>query len=270
MYWSSEPRQRTGGEVRAVLVVDVPERPLAQHAQDVRDLKEDARLRPVLERAPQRPYEQRDIAHVFERVTADDRIGLEEPGPPRVELRDDRHTLGARPGQTAGDGGRIDPHAMVSAELTELGEEVSLAAADLDDPLVAQPPALDQTLRQLVGERREAGRVALLLLVRRVVGDERGNEAHVVDEAAALAHPELQVAGRDAQRILTAGEDARVVHRDPERSPERLQTPVPAGAAPHVAGQKLRGELAGRPHATTCTAGIGMMKRPPRSWKSCS
>jgi hypothetical protein len=130
--------QRPEAEVRTVLVVDVPEGHLVEHAVDVGELEQHDRLRTVADRPSDARHELGDVGDVLERVPTDHHVGVEMRVSVVVEVRDPFDPgglgvvdpLGVHPG--------VDADAMARARLGHLDEELTLAAADLQDGPVAQ------------------------------------------------------------------------------------------------------------------------------------
>ena len=71
---TEEPCKGPSGEVRAVLVVDVPERTLAEHAARVGQLEQNCRLRALSERATYELHELGDRVNVLERMATDEGV----------------------------------------------------------------------------------------------------------------------------------------------------------------------------------------------------
>ena len=132
---AEEPRERAGAEVRAVLVVDVPEGGLAQHAHDVRQLEQDDRLLPLADPRADARHEVPDRRDVLERVPADDGVRVERAPVPVVQRVDEGQAARRRRRQPLLDEGRVDAEPAVPAQLAHHREELALAAADLDDCL---------------------------------------------------------------------------------------------------------------------------------------
>ena len=68
--------------------------------------------------------------------------------PLRVEILDDAYPIGRRSLDAIRMDARVESEPPVVAQLAQQHEELTLAAADLDDVLVVRVEALDQPLRQ--------------------------------------------------------------------------------------------------------------------------
>ena len=126
-------------EVRAVLVVDVPERRLAEDAPGVRKLEQDGRagirLRPGSDEAEERA----DVRHVLERVAAYE-CPSRELGVLRSESLGDERDVAVRPRSA----GRVDPDPTPAGEVTERPEEGCVGPApDFDDVSAREPVSVD-------------------------------------------------------------------------------------------------------------------------------
>jgi hypothetical protein len=260
-----QPRERPRREVRAVLVVDVPERHLTQHAQRIGELEEHRRVRPPVQRAPDDAHEVRRGLDVLEGVPADDGVARELRVALGVVVGDQRHPPRERRIESLlGDRG-IDADRVAHAELDHVDQEAGLAAADLEHVLAAQSVPLDPPGGQITLELAEAGREGLRLLVGLAVVLRRRIVRRVGDEPAARAEAQLEVTrGELARRRLRADEPA-AVDRDPFLGVEAVQAPAAAVAADPVGRVRPEPREAfelERGHRIS-GVGTGTMKRPP-------
>src|ERR1700743_1735583 len=74
---AKEPSVRPRAEIRAVLVIDVPECALGKHAFDIGGFEEDPGILSVSDQGADRADEIGYRSDVFERVTAKDNFGIE-------------------------------------------------------------------------------------------------------------------------------------------------------------------------------------------------
>ena len=88
----------------------------------------------------------------------------------------------------------VEAVALVVAELGEHGDELALAAAELDHLLAVQVEALDQVAREALVEGVEGRRHRLGRFVVVLVAHPRRIEGAVPDEAAARAEAQADVA----------------------------------------------------------------------------
>ncbi len=157
-------------------------------------------------------HELGDIRDVLERVSAHDDVGVEvgvalvvEVGDP-LDLRSELVVVPA-----LGVHARIDADAMTGAGLGHLDQELALATPDLEHRLVGEVVVLDPLLGQIGGERHEARREALRLLVPlRVLGLAR-RERSVGDEATRVAERDLQLAAGELAGLVRIVEQQTAV-----------------------------------------------------------
>jgi hypothetical protein len=138
-----------------VLVVDVPEGALAQHAQHVWQLKEHQHVAALAHRPPEEPHEAGGVGDVLQRVAAHHHVGREVEIVLGEVVPDQAHTPTVVPVEALRHGGGIDPHAAVVAQLAEQGQELRLATPDLEDCLSPDGVPLDQVARQAIREVAE-------------------------------------------------------------------------------------------------------------------
>src|SRR4029078_1665563 len=155
-------------------------------------------------------------------------------------------------------------------ECAELLEEAALPAADLEAVPSVQVVAVDPTPGEVAREVLEARRALLRLLVARGVVVHRTVERDVHDEAAVVAEGELDVAGRESQRLLAIVHEQAAVHRNPRLLIEDREVGAAAGealgacSAAHPTGSfHLVGAGAAGSAGLISGHGTGTMKRPP-------
>ena len=156
-----------------------------------------------------------------------------------VEVRDPGQPVGHRRVDALGVDAGIDADAGAGAGLDHPGQELALAAADLQHRAARQvvlvDPAAGQALRPLDEQRREALR---LLVAGRVLGL---LEHHVGDEPAGRAEAQPEVAGREAGRLLQRVEQQAGVRGDARLLEEDVQPALPAGrTGGDVSAQRVR------------------------------
>ncbi len=147
-------RQGPRGEIGDVLVVDVPERDLAEDSGRVGHLEEDDRVPPPADGAAHHAHEFIRLPDMFQGHLARIEISLRLRMGLREDLGDDRHPPARQPVATVHIG-RIEAYAAVVAHGAEKRQELPLAAAELDDPLVAQVVAVNQARREVLVETVE-------------------------------------------------------------------------------------------------------------------
>ena len=194
-------RERAGREVRAVLVVEIPEGSLLEHPPGIRHLEERDGSQCPVEPGSYLPQERGDVVHVLECVPADDGacVGRNllrcEEGLCR---RDAAHELGR---QIAVPVARIDGEPAPVRPAHQLRQEVAAAAPDLEHVAPGQRVPLDEFVRELGGVGSKAGREGLDLFVTSAVVVCRRIEGRVADEAASFADVETQVGPRVGDRL---------------------------------------------------------------------
>jgi hypothetical protein len=152
-----QPHQRADREVRAVLVVDVPEGDLAQHPEHVGQLEEDGGGLPPGQVGPEQLHEPGHVGDVLQRVAADHEVGRQVGVLLAVQVGDEADPVGGRAAHPVEHHAGVDPDAAVVAQLADAQQELALAAAELEDVLVVQVETVDQAVGEVVGEPLEAG-----------------------------------------------------------------------------------------------------------------
>ena len=155
--------------------------------------------------------------HVLERHLAADEIGREIAIPFGVPVLDEGHLAGR-----AGIADHpVETVALVAAHLGEHGDELALAATELDHPLAVQVEALDQVACEALVEGVEGRRRRLGGFVVVLVAHARGIEGAVPDEAAARAEAHADVAPRAIQSLRARAHQLDLMHRDAVHLVER-------------------------------------------------
>ena len=149
-----------------MLVVDVPERDFIEDAQGVRHLPQHGHLRPSDGTASDDRDEVGDVRDVLQGVTADDDVRRQVEVLRAIQLSDEAQPRDDLRRQPLGSDGRVDADPAVVPKLGHDREELTLAAADLEDVAVVDVVAVDPALGELAGEGLEARREPLGLLVR--------------------------------------------------------------------------------------------------------
>ncbi len=186
MYWSSNPsssplgrearrpersRHRPGREVGAVLVVDVPERRLAEDSPGVRHLEEQRRFGRATSASASVRRKSMDVVDVLERVPTDDE--RERPiDVPRLEERPvDRHPVGGRAFESCLTEARVDADALAAGRFRSSSQEEIGAPASRSrgPPCLRAGAARQASCASQSAYVLEARREGLGLLVARAV-----------------------------------------------------------------------------------------------------
>src|SRR6185437_9199669 len=285
---TEQASERTAREIRAVLVIDVPEHSVLEHSLHVRELEEHVDVAAIADRLA---YESDEIAHradVLEGVAAANvvRLQVRVARPVKVANEADaraRGALGAL-GSIAG----VEPDAVAAESLAQRDQKLSLAATDLQDRHAGADAVLgDVIVAHVIHETHEARRESLRLFIRRGILVEAHIEADVGDEAAVATERELDIAARECERRIPRRQHQAAVSRDAVELIEGLQVaPTARGAGQRLSGQQLRdhreSELRGTAGAQGAQldavllchrmdgCGTGTMKRPlRRRYSSC-
>src|SRR6185369_7187124 len=189
-------------EIRAVLVIDVPECHVLQNQPHVRDLEEYGCYRPTTNGTADRPDEVGGVLNVLERHLAADEIGTAVPVFFRVVILDNGQPRSVPRCAAARLVSGIETDAVAAAELAEQAQKLALPAADLDDCLAAQPIAFDQRARQFPVKRTEDLGVILRRFVAGAVVVEARIESEVRNKAAGAAEAQDDIALRIAESGL--------------------------------------------------------------------
>ncbi len=274
--------QRAAREVRAVLVVHVPEHSLLEHALHVRQLEEYIHMRALADGVAHQADEFPDGTDVLQRVPAADVVCLEVRILRSVEVGDEADTAGRSalcPLRTIPG---VEPDAVAAGALAQRDEEFSLAATDLQHRGARADAVLrDLVVADVVDEAHEAGREGLRLLICGGVVVQVHIEADVGDEAAVTAESQLDVAARKGQRRIAGGQHQAAVSRHVVDLVEGVQVAPATGLADDLPsgdelGDRRKGEFRGACGAqrapfdglsgvhSIAGRGTGTMKRPPR------
>ncbi len=237
-----------------MLVVEVPERRLLQHSEDVGHLEEHHRLVRGSKDRPHVAHEPAHLVDVLEGVPTHDgvrgEIGIGGGGP-AIDDEPQTFVVGRDPPRHER---RVEAGAAVVARGTDQREELALPATDLDDVLAPEPVTLDPSGRERLGEGPEPRGEALGLLVALRVGRQLGLEGLVRDEPAARAPRQAQVARGEGKGLGPVVEQDAAADRDPLLLVEHLEVPASTGETRVSNG-----------HASTFGSGNGTMNRPPNS-----
>ena len=170
-----------------MLVVDVPERHLVEHALHIGQLEQQHGFGSIADRLPDGSHELGHVGDVFERVAADHDVGVEVRIALVVEIGDPLDVGSCRIVDPLGVHTGVDADAVTGSGLCHLDQELTFAAADLEHGAVVQVVVTDPSLGELLGEHHESGREALRLLVALRVLGLPGREGRVGHEAARRA-----------------------------------------------------------------------------------
>src|SRR5690606_8217236 len=184
---AEEARERAEAEVRAVLVVHVPEGALPEHPVHIGKLEEDCRIRPIAERPPDHLHELLRLVDVLEGVPAVDEVRREMRILLGVEIANEGDAARGLALETVLVAARVDADAALRSKLAEELEELPLPAADLEDVAVGEVVALDHQASEALGEAIETRREMLRLLIALRVLVEPHVEREVRDERARRA-----------------------------------------------------------------------------------
>ena len=133
-----------------MLVVDVPEDARLEHPLHVGKLEEDVDLA-LADGLAHQAHELLHRADVLQRVTAGDVVRLQVRILRAVEVEDEAHALGGAALVALRMVARVDADAVATAQLAQPGEELALAAADLERRLT---PDADRISRSGRGRSR--------------------------------------------------------------------------------------------------------------------
>ena len=163
---AEQAAERARAEVRAVLVVDVPEGPQVQNPGDLGDHEEDQGVAVLAQGRADAADERRGVVHMLERHLAAQEIRAQVAVARAVEVLDERGVA---------DGALLPDHlieavAAVVAEVGEHGDELALAAAELDHDLAVEIEPLDELLGKPIveaieGRRHRLGRLVVVLVL---------------------------------------------------------------------------------------------------------
>src|SRR5215207_4550379 len=286
------PGERTEAEIRAVLIINVPERAQLQDAGHFRHHGKGDRFRPIADRAAQYAKKTARVGDVLHDHLRADEIRLVMAVRLRVPVFDEGYS-GRR--RRVVPQHRVKARGLARAMCADQTQKLALAAADLEDLLALKVVALDQLLGKEVVKPVEGWGDRLRGFVVFLVAHEIGIEGAVPDEAAAAAEPQTDVALRAGERgrvrahqpylmggyaldfveytaaVAAAGRADRPADRDGRRELPHLghfvhdiRPPVGRGARRgefRVPGGSAAG-VGGR--SSTCGSGIGTMNTPPR------
>ena len=207
-----------------MLVVDVPECDLVEHALDIGKLEQHHRVGPIADRRTDRRHELGDVRNVLERVPADDDVRVDVRVALVVEIGDPFdvgrlwvvHPLGMDSG--------VDADAVAGAGAGHLDQELALATADLEDGAVLEVVVGHPPFGEFPGEAHEPRREPLGLLVALRVLRLAGGEGRVRDESASITEGDAEFAPREVARLgrvveeqATVGGHARFFEEHGER-----------------------------------------------------
>src|SRR6185437_10013485 len=280
--------QRTAREIGAVLVIDVPEHAVLQHSFHVRQLEEYVDVASIADRLAHQSDELAYRADVLEGVAAANVVRLQVGVAWPVEVAQEADAGACRALGAFRSIAGVEPDTVAPGALAQGDEELSLAAADLQN----RDPGADAVLGDLivahvVHETHEPRRERLGLLVSRRILVQAHIEADVGNESAVTAERELDVAARKCKRRIARRQHEATVSRDVVELIEGLQVaPATSRTRQRLTGQELgdhrESELRGAAGAQGAQfeavflchrmdgRGTGTMKRPPwRRYSSC-
>jgi hypothetical protein len=196
-----------------MLIVNIPEPDLLQHAGCVRDLEENRCVRLIGERASNHPHKRSRLMDVLQGHLADDEICTQMGIFFGIEIGDERHTLAGARQAALRDIRRVDADAAIFAQVAQQGNELTFAAPDFNDVLPVQVVAFDQMLCQPPRKGIERWRIPLRFFVAFGILVERRIERRIADKSARAAKAEANIAARIGDGFLAGGEQQYAVHR---------------------------------------------------------
>src|SRR6266550_9537770 len=199
-------------KIRAVFVVDVPERRLAKNPADIRNLEKHDRAARRGGDAANRLRKTPGFEDVLQRHLAADQVGSGLDRGFGEEFLFEDCSFGDAVSSFRNEA-RVVAGSPVAAELAQEREKFALAAADFHDLLANDIVPADQLRRELAMEGLERRRKALRLLIALRIDRTLRLPCGVEYEAAIRAEGEIDVAQLQALRTLAIGEQKTAVHR---------------------------------------------------------
>src|SRR5258708_33525581 len=130
-----------------MLMIDIPECDVLEHATHIRHLEEDGGVETIADCTTNHAHKMVRIRDMLKRHLACDEVGLDVRVLLRVKVLDELNRVPALFRSPLRHERRIKSDAAISAHRTKHRDKFTLAATDLDHRLVTQSIALDQVRR---------------------------------------------------------------------------------------------------------------------------
>ena len=196
---TEEAGQRARTKIGAVLVENIPERLDIENTHDAGHFKKEGRCCISTGRA-YCFHKPEGIVNMLECMATCNAIGLDIAVPAGVKLLDETHIGHIR--DAARNIRRIDPDTGVVTQLADQPDKVPLAAADLNNALVANTVFVDKALSDPGDELNECGRKTLLILIPLRVIVDRGIKHAIEDESARIAEGQHNILTGNRKGLL--------------------------------------------------------------------
>ena len=211
---AEQARERTEGEVRAVLVVDVPERDLVEHASVSGSSNRTVTSRPPDGTPADERDEVGDAADVLERVAAHDDVGRRGRSTARRRTFRTGNAIRAadRRARPLGATARVDADPAIRRRLAMIDEELALAAADLEDVACRGCRNDRPTLGELLANAWKRGeKPCVSSYVERVLGRAPTSNAVFMMKPQRRQNAEADVAARESECLVGVGKSRQLL-----------------------------------------------------------